>query len=153
MCANYSPFQRQMLRDVFGVESPPGEWRSEAWPDYPAPIIRSSESGVREAVLGTFSMVPKGKIAPGIGKLSSFAMHWKCWPSMPDISPCILRALLGDRQSRTVEDRPARVFFPTLARMMTKAAIRAAFLQVGHFATSYSPATGLAAPGQHSSGC
>lgn len=25
---------------MFGVEPPPGEWRPEAWPDYPAPIIR-----------------------------------------------------------------------------------------------------------------
>jgi len=90
MCVNYTPVQRQMLRDVFGVEPPPGEWRSEAWPDYAAPIIRATESGEREAVLGSFSMVPKGKIPPGvryyptanarsetIGKLSSFAKHWK----------------------------------------------------------------------------
>ncbi|GAA0839732.1 MULTISPECIES: SOS response-associated peptidase [Cupriavidus] len=90
MCVNYAPVQWQVLRDVFGVEPPAGEWRSEAWPDYPAPIIRATESGEREAVLASFSMVPKGKIPPGvryyptanaraetIGKLSSFAKHWK----------------------------------------------------------------------------
>lgn len=90
MCVNYAPVQRQVLRDIFGVEPPPGEWKAEAWPDYAAPIIRANADGDREAVLGTFSMVPKGKIAPGvryyptanarmetIGKLNSFAKHWK----------------------------------------------------------------------------
>ncbi|GMG90641.1 hypothetical protein Cmtc_18610 [Cupriavidus sp. TKC] len=90
MCVNYAPVQRQVLRDVFGVEPPAGEWKAEAWPDYAAPIIRAAADGSREAVLGSFSMVPKGKIPPGvryyptanartetIGKLSSFAKHWK----------------------------------------------------------------------------
>lgn len=98
MCVNYAPVQRQVLRDIFGVEPPAGEWKAEAWPDYPAPIIRRSESGIlrdgvdigREAVLGSFSMVPKGRMPPGvryyptanarvetIDKLSSFSKHWK----------------------------------------------------------------------------
>ncbi len=25
MCVNYAPVQRQILRDIFGVEPPPGE--------------------------------------------------------------------------------------------------------------------------------
>jgi len=90
MCVNYAPVQRQVLRDIFGVEPPRGPWKEEAWPDYPAPIIRISPDGVREAVIGTFSMVPRSKIAPGtryfptanarietIGKLNSFARHWQ----------------------------------------------------------------------------
>ncbi len=90
MCVNYAPVQRQVLRDIFGVEPPPGEWKAEAWPDYAAPIIRSTPDGGREAVLGSFSMVPKRTIPPGvryyptanarmetIGKLSSFAKYWK----------------------------------------------------------------------------
>ncbi|MGO4764915.1 SOS response-associated peptidase [Cupriavidus sp. 2KB_3] len=98
MCVNYAPVQRQVLRDIFGVEPPAGEWKAEAWPDYPAPIIRSAETGIvrdgvdvgRECVLGSFSMVPKAKIAPGvrffptanarmetIGAKTSFARHWK----------------------------------------------------------------------------
>nr|WP_315595522.1 SOS response-associated peptidase family protein [uncultured Cupriavidus sp.] len=89
MCVNYSPVQRQLLRDVFGVEPPDAEWRLDAWPDYPAPIIRAASDGAREAILGSFSMVPRGKMPPGvryyptanartetIGKLSSFGKHW-----------------------------------------------------------------------------
>lgn len=30
MCVNYAPVQRQILRDVFGVQPPPDEWRAEA---------------------------------------------------------------------------------------------------------------------------
>ncbi|WP_411860091.1 hypothetical protein [Cupriavidus sp. TKC] len=94
---NYAPVQRLVLRDVFGVEPPVGEWKAEAWPDYPAPIIRAAEDGSRKAVLGSFSMVPKAKMPPGvryyptanartetIGKLSSFAKHWKCFAALPD---------------------------------------------------------------------
>lgn len=91
MCVNYAPVQRQILRDIFGVEPPAGEWRSEAWPDYPAPIIRrAGDSDARESVLASFSMVPKKAIPPGtryfptanarvetIGKLRSFAPHWR----------------------------------------------------------------------------
>lgn len=103
MCVNYAPVQRQVLRDVFGVEPPIGEWKAEAWRDYPAPIIRANGRGERESVLATFGMVPRAEIkrrnaeteqrtgAPPklrdydtmnarletIGKLSSFAKHWK----------------------------------------------------------------------------
>lgn len=91
MCVNYAPVQRQILRDVFGVEPPPGEWRAEAWPDYAAPIIRrAANSGAWEAVLASFSMVPKKAIPQGtryfptanarvetIGKLRSFAPYWR----------------------------------------------------------------------------
>ncbi len=34
MCTNYAPVQRQVLRDIFGVEPPPAEWKPETWPDY-----------------------------------------------------------------------------------------------------------------------
>ncbi|QWE97975.1 MULTISPECIES: SOS response-associated peptidase [unclassified Cupriavidus] len=91
MCVNYAPVQRQILRDIFGVEPPPGEWRSEAWPDYPAPIIRrANDSDAWESVLASFSMVPKKAIPSGtryfptanarvetIGQLRSFASHWR----------------------------------------------------------------------------
>ncbi len=71
MCVNYAPVQQQMLRDVFGVETPAGEWRSEAWPDYPAPIIRVTESGDREAVLG--SPTDRAAVTVHQALLSSFA--------------------------------------------------------------------------------
>lgn len=97
MCVNYVPVQRQLIRDVFGIEPPSGEWKTEAWPDYAAPIVRRAESEIvrdgmdfgRECILGSFSMVPKAKIAPGgryfptanartetIGARSSFAKYW-----------------------------------------------------------------------------
>lgn len=34
MCVNYAPVQRQVLRDIFCVELPADEWRSDAWPDF-----------------------------------------------------------------------------------------------------------------------
>lgn len=90
MCVNYAPIQRQILRDIFGVEPPPGLWKDDTWPDYSAPIIRASANGAREAVMGSFSMVPKARLGPGvryyptanarietIGKLSSFAQFWR----------------------------------------------------------------------------
>ncbi|CAG9172335.1 SOS response-associated peptidase family protein [Cupriavidus respiraculi] len=89
MCVNYVPLQRKILRDIFGVEPPEFDWKPETWPDYAAPIVRATESG-RECVLGSFSMVPKARIGPGVryyptanaraetmGKLSSFAKYWK----------------------------------------------------------------------------
>lgn len=89
MCVNYVPLQRKILRDIFGVEPPAFDWKPETWPDYAAPIVRATDSG-QECVLGSFSMVPKARIGPGvryyptanarvetIGKLSSFANYWR----------------------------------------------------------------------------
>lgn len=89
MCVNYAPVQRQILRDIFGVEPPADEWRAEAWQDYAAPIVRAGASG-RESVLGTFGMTPRAQLRSGqklrstmnarsetIGELVSFAKHWK----------------------------------------------------------------------------
>ncbi|AQV94739.1 hypothetical protein BJN34_12700 [Cupriavidus necator] len=53
MCTNYAPVQRQILRDIFGVEPPPTEWKSETWPDYAAPIVRADGDGHRDSVLAT----------------------------------------------------------------------------------------------------
>lgn len=91
MCVNYAPVQRRILREIFGVEPPPGLYPSETWPDYAAPIVRQrTEADAWESVLASFSMVPKATIPPGtryfptanarvetIGKLSSFARFWK----------------------------------------------------------------------------
>jgi hypothetical protein len=46
MCTNYAPVQRQLLRDVFGVEPPLAEWKPETWPDYAAPIVRAYRLGL-----------------------------------------------------------------------------------------------------------
>lgn len=89
MCVNYAPIQRQVLRDIFGVEPPAQLWADEAWPDTLAPIVTASGDG-RASLLASFSMVPKSKIPPGtryfptanarsetVGTLKSFARFWK----------------------------------------------------------------------------
>lgn len=51
ICSGYAPSVRcQLLRDVFGVDPPPSEWKPEAWPDYAAPIVRPDSDGRRESV-------------------------------------------------------------------------------------------------------
>ncbi|WP_066730793.1 SOS response-associated peptidase [Cupriavidus sp. D384] len=91
MCVNYAPVQKRILREIFGVEPPPGLYPEETWPDYAAPIVRQKTGEEAwESVLASFSMVPKATIPPGtryyptanarvetIGKLSSFARFWK----------------------------------------------------------------------------
>lgn len=68
MCTNYAPVQRQLLRDVFGVEPPPLDYPPETWPDYAVPIIVGIGDGTRQALVGTFGMVPKARIPPGVAK-------------------------------------------------------------------------------------
>lgn len=66
MCTNYAPLQAQLLRDIFGVEPPPGLYPDETWPDYPAPIVRAND-----CVLATFGMVPKSRIPPGTARFDT----------------------------------------------------------------------------------
>lgn len=62
MCTNYAPVQRQILRDIFGVEPPPAEWKPETWRDYPAPIVRADKDGKRSSLLAGFGMIPRAEI-------------------------------------------------------------------------------------------
>ncbi|QOT74838.1 SOS response-associated peptidase [Cupriavidus basilensis] len=71
MCTNYAPVQRQLLRDVFGVEPPPIDYPPETWPDYAAPIVVAGADGARQALVGTFGMVPKTRIPPGVAKFDT----------------------------------------------------------------------------------
>ncbi|QBY55999.1 SOS response-associated peptidase [Cupriavidus oxalaticus] len=66
MCVNYVPVQRQLLRDVFGVEPPADEWRVETWKDYAAPIVVADSDGSRDCRLATFGMVPRWRINEGM---------------------------------------------------------------------------------------
>ncbi|MCY1271592.1 SOS response associated peptidase (SRAP) [compost metagenome] len=90
MCTNYAPVQRQILRDIFGVEPPPAEWKPETWPDYAAPIVRADGDGRRDSVLATFGLVPRSRIPQGVrpfdtmnarsetvGEKRSFSGPWK----------------------------------------------------------------------------
>lgn len=63
MCTNYAPVQRQILREIFGVEPPQAEWRPETWPDYAAPIVRADGDGRKDSVLATFGLVPRAHTA------------------------------------------------------------------------------------------
>jgi hypothetical protein len=65
-CTNYAPVQRQLLRDVFGVEPPPGDYKGETWPGYAAPIVRGHSSNGRDSVLATFGLVPRERIPDGV---------------------------------------------------------------------------------------
>ena len=61
MCNNYAPVQRQLLRDVYGVEPPPLEYPPETWPDYAAPLIVGNVDGSRQALVGTEEPYPAGR--------------------------------------------------------------------------------------------
>ncbi|MBY4898856.1 SOS response-associated peptidase [Cupriavidus sp. AU9028] len=71
MCTNYAPIHRQVLRDIFGIEPPPLEWKAETWPGYLAPIIRANTPAHRDAVLASFGMVPRDRIPAGARKFDS----------------------------------------------------------------------------------
>jgi len=90
MCTNYTPVQRQILRDIFGVEPPPAAWKPETWPDYAAPIVRADGDGRRESLLATFGLIPRSRIPQGVrpfdtmnarsetvGEKRSFSGPWK----------------------------------------------------------------------------
>ncbi|MFS8977127.1 SOS response-associated peptidase family protein [Cupriavidus necator] len=90
MCTNYAPVQRQVLRDIFGVEPPPGLFKAETYPDYLAPIVRAADDGTRSAELASFGMVPRKRIPPGarrydstnarsetVGERPAFARYWR----------------------------------------------------------------------------
>lgn len=84
MCANYRPTQRQLLRDIFGVEPPAQEWAPETWPNYtPAPIVRIDGEGRRHAVLANFGINPKGGYdtfnarSETVGEKRNFAPAWR----------------------------------------------------------------------------
>ena len=66
MCTNYAPVQRLILRDIFGVEPPPAEWKPEAWPDYAAPIVCMDSNGRRDSVLASFGLVPRSRVPKGV---------------------------------------------------------------------------------------
>jgi putative SOS response-associated peptidase YedK len=96
MCVNYLTVSKNILRDLFDapmhapISGASDAWPDEAYQDYPAPIIRNSGGGRREALVATYGMVPKARIPPGVRRFStmnaraetvdqlrSFAPSWK----------------------------------------------------------------------------
>ncbi|KWW35163.1 putative SOS response-associated peptidase YedK [Cupriavidus metallidurans] len=90
MCTNYAPVQQRILREIFGVEPPPGIYPEETWPDYAAPIVHAAPDGPRQCALATFGMMPRKRTPPGgrrydttnarsetVGEKPTFAPAWR----------------------------------------------------------------------------
>ncbi|USX25769.1 SOS response-associated peptidase [Oxalobacteraceae bacterium OTU3CINTB1] len=93
MCVNYRPPDPDMLNTVMGVLinlREVGVWKTEAWKDYAAPIVRRGADGGRKGLLATYGMVPRQQIPAGVrpydtmnaraetvGQLRSFSGAWK----------------------------------------------------------------------------
>jgi putative SOS response-associated peptidase YedK len=91
MCVNYRPSRRDEIIDHFKASVTDDiSWPDEVWKDYPAPIIRLDGAGEREAVIGTYGMVPRRHIPEGVkvfdtmnarsesvGEKRSFAKAWR----------------------------------------------------------------------------
>lgn len=93
MCINFRPPPPELLNAVLGVLVDiykDWDWPSETWKDYPAPIIRATAHGAREACLATYGMVPRKHIPAGvkvfdtmnaraesIGEKRSFSGAWR----------------------------------------------------------------------------
>jgi putative SOS response-associated peptidase YedK len=72
MCINYCPPKKEVITDTFHARvEADAKWPDEVWKDYPAPIIRSSADGVREAVLGTYGIVPQRHIPPKVKRFDT----------------------------------------------------------------------------------
>lgn len=65
MCTNFAPVPGTILRDLFGVEPPPGAWKPETWPGDAAPIVRTGAASRHECVLATFGLVPRSRSGHG----------------------------------------------------------------------------------------
>ena len=59
MCTNYvGTRNRAWVKTTFGVEMPVHDFPPEAYPGYPAPIIRYNAQGELECVLARFGLIP-----------------------------------------------------------------------------------------------
>ena len=60
MCSNYTPPKSDVVRQRFGVQSVPEDYKAETYPGYLAPIVRMADdgSGELECVNACFGMVP-----------------------------------------------------------------------------------------------
>jgi putative SOS response-associated peptidase YedK len=91
MCVNYLPVSRDVLATSFHAPIMGDlSWPEEAYQDYFAPLIRHDGRGGRESLVGSYGMVPKQRIPPGVkrfstlnarsetvGQLRSYSGAWK----------------------------------------------------------------------------
>lgn len=91
MCVNYLPVSKEALVSHFNAPVViDTAWPLEAYQDYLAPIIRHDDHGGRESLVGSYGMVPKQHIPPGVkrfatlnarsetvGQLRSYSGAWR----------------------------------------------------------------------------
>lgn len=91
MCVNYLPVSKEALVSHFNAPVVMDTaWPLEAYQDYLAPIIRHDDRGGRESLVGSYGMVPKQHIPPGVkrfatlnarsetvGQLRSYSGAWR----------------------------------------------------------------------------
>ena len=105
MCVNYTPTRKEQLAQFQVQAEQLDDYKTETWQDYLAPIIRHHR-GEREALLASYSMIPKSKMPLGvkrfstmnaraetIGQLRTYAKPWReanlCLVPMQDFfEPC-----------------------------------------------------------------
>jgi putative SOS response-associated peptidase YedK len=67
MCVNYKPASKPTVAELTGADiSATPDWPEETWQDYAAPLVRADEGGAPELVVGTYGMIPKRKLEPGV---------------------------------------------------------------------------------------
>ncbi|MFZ6767815.1 SOS response-associated peptidase [Undibacterium sp. Di26W] len=105
MCTHYTPSRADHIAYFEATGHDLDDWHRETWPDYSAPIIMHGTSGNREVVLGSYGLMPKSKLPPGvrfttvnarsetIGELRTYAKPWRegklCLVPMEDFfEPC-----------------------------------------------------------------
>ncbi len=72
MCVNYTPTRKDQIAAKFDAIDQTGmDWRPETWQDYSAPFITHDDLRRRRAQLGSYSMIPKNKMAAGVKRFST----------------------------------------------------------------------------------
>lgn len=67
MCVNYKPASKPVVAELTGADvAATPDWPDETWQDYAAPLVRANEAGAPELVVGTYGMIPKRKLEPGV---------------------------------------------------------------------------------------
>jgi len=67
MCINYCAPTKEDITKTFKAQlAAEASWPDEVWKDYAAPIIRAGVNAEREAVVGTYGMVPRKHIPEGV---------------------------------------------------------------------------------------
>lgn len=72
MCVNYTPSRKELVAEKFNARLESAlEWKTETWQDYAAPFIRHDQEHRRQTLVGTYSMIPKAKMPPGVKRYST----------------------------------------------------------------------------------